>query len=394
MPSQNAAGLVAALLLAVSCCAAGQVGYLPTQCTASAAQPVACYEAGAYAGSTWTDLSGNNNSLSVSGSFSFTPIVAGSPSGGGGLFLGGNANAYRSTYSPTLSTTFTFAAWVWATPKSAGNVLFSVARSATNANGELQVWTNSFFDWNSKFGFNPTYAQNVARVPTAGTWQHIALVRSGTTAAWYLNGAPNGVVTGASVTYLGCVRMRCALLLAHFLLGRLRKRNPQPLVFGLLADATPRAAQHQPQPWLRPDVGAYVRLVLHWLLWAGRIAQHRCLCCRCGFPFRTNQPAVYSLAAFPSATFALATTAAASAAAAAFICSVPWLHHGSEWPCLPRACGLVRGDSAEHGVLGCCVVGYACAGCQRWWLGLFNCELLRLERRWLRCRCDWRVVRL
>ena len=213
MPLQLAAGLTAALLLAVARRAGGQLVYLPLQCTSSAAQPVACYEAGAYSGSTWTDLSGNGNSLALSGSSSFTPILAGSPSG---LYLGGNANAYRATYAPTLSTTFTFAAWVWATPNAAGNVLFSVARSTANVNGELLIWTNSFFDWNNNFGFNPTYAQNVARAPAAGTWQHIVLVRSGTTAAWYLNGAPNGVVTGASVTYMGCVCIRRALLLTCF----------------------------------------------------------------------------------------------------------------------------------------------------------------------------------
>ena len=221
MPSRTAAGLIAALLLAVVRPGGGQLGYLPAQCTSSAAQPVACYEAGVYSGSTWTDLSANGNSLALSGSSSFTPIVAGSP---GGLYFGGNANAYRATYTPVLSTTFTFAAWVWATPNAAGNVLFSVARSTSNVNGELLVWTNAFFDWNGNFGFNPTYAQNVARVPTAGTWQHIVLVRSGTTAAWYLNGAPNGVVTGASVTYRGCVRTRRALLLTCFRLARFRAR--------------------------------------------------------------------------------------------------------------------------------------------------------------------------
>jgi len=210
MPSRTATGLTASLLLSWAVLAGAQSWFLPAQCFTSVALPVACYEAGVYSGSTWTDLSAKGNNLTVSGTASFSPIIPGSPSG---LYLGGNANAFRGTYAPTLSTTFTFAAWVWVTPNAAGNVLFSVARSASNVYGELQVWTNAFFDWNNNFGFNPTYAQNVARVPTAGAWQHIALVRSGTTAAWYLNGAPNGVVTGASITYQGCVRKRLALLL-------------------------------------------------------------------------------------------------------------------------------------------------------------------------------------
>jgi hypothetical protein len=176
--------------------------YLPTACGSLSARPVACYESRTFSGSTWTDLSGNGNDLVLSGTFAFSALVPGSP---GGLYLSGNANAYRAQYAPTLADKFTYAAWVWAAPSAAGNVLFSVSRSSSAVNGELQIWTNAFFDWSGSFGFNPTYAQNAAVSPPAGAWTHIVLVRSGLTAYWYLNGAPNGVVQSAqgfSVPYL------------------------------------------------------------------------------------------------------------------------------------------------------------------------------------------------
>jgi hypothetical protein len=176
--------------------------YLPAQCGSLIARPVACYESRTFSGSTWTDLSGNNNHLALSGTYSFSALTPGAP---GGVYLSGNANAYSAQYAPTLASTFTFAAWVWATPGAPGNVLFSVGRSGS-LNGELQVWTNSFFDWSGgSFGFNPTYAQNAAVAPPAGAWSHITLVRNGLSASWYLNGAPNGVVQSAqgfSVPYV------------------------------------------------------------------------------------------------------------------------------------------------------------------------------------------------
>jgi len=149
------------------------------------------------------DQSGNGNDLALAGTFSFSAPSPGSP---GGLYLGGNANAYRALYSPALSTSFTFAAWVWTSPAASatGSTLFSVGRSVSSYNGELLISTNSFFDYAGSWGFNPSWVPNTAVAPPAGTWAHVVLVRSGLTAYWYLNGVANGVVPSAqgfSVTY-------------------------------------------------------------------------------------------------------------------------------------------------------------------------------------------------
>ena len=107
-----------------------------------------------------------------------------------------------------------------------------------------------------------------------------------------------------------------------------------------------------------------------------------------------DQSAIYSPTAFSTTTFALATTVAASAPAAAYLCSVPRMHCGCEWQRLPRACGLLRGNTAECRGVGRCAVSCACVRCKLRWLGFFLSQLLRLERCRLRCRYDGSGVRL
>jgi hypothetical protein len=84
-------------------------GYLPSACFGPKA--VACFEASAFSGATWSDLSGNGNHLSMTGTFNQSAVYS-VPSG---VYFGGNTFAYRATYAPSLAVDYTVMLWLYAT---------------------------------------------------------------------------------------------------------------------------------------------------------------------------------------------------------------------------------------------------------------------------------------
>ena len=176
-------------------------GRLTSLCFTTTAAPVACYEASNATSSTWPDLTGNGNTLTLSG----TNQSAVSPVASGIGFNGTTSFALDTSYGPaSLATNFTFMAWVWPTNVGVTNTLFTVSRSPTNVAGQASLLITaaamlSYVDYGSATGISGTSSNFVV----ANAWNHIALVRTGTTATFYINAVPSGTATsslGSAVT--------------------------------------------------------------------------------------------------------------------------------------------------------------------------------------------------
>lgn len=132
-------------------------------------------------GSTWTDLSSNGNTMTLNGN-SYV-----STGGGAVTFNGSSTYLYRSTFSGMTSSNWTAIYYIYAS--GIGGVIAQLNRSASSANQEYMLSMNTFWDYDSGYGYNgavPTTA-----ISSSG-WYQVAFVKNGTTATWYLNGAANG----------------------------------------------------------------------------------------------------------------------------------------------------------------------------------------------------------
>ena len=188
----------------------------------SSTSAVVCYDANyGVNGSTWQDLSGNANHLTLysygsnvaapASITSVTPVTAAAS----GVYLAGssgNGNGYFLNVGPTkpvyLGTTFTFIAWVYPLSAVGPPFLWSVGRDLITYNNQAAMQLNSFTDRTpSAVGFGSSIPSGsnaglTTNITVTSAWYHIAFVRTGLSGAYYLNGQPNGVVTAAtSVTY-------------------------------------------------------------------------------------------------------------------------------------------------------------------------------------------------
>ncbi len=105
--------------------------------------------------------------------------------------------------------TFTFAFWMYADSQS--GYLFEFAQ-AGSTNGPLAGYSGS--DFRLDFGMSSDAGKTSTTVPTAGVWHHVALVRSGSTASFYLDGALDksftGLVSTVPATNYPCIGSRSA----------------------------------------------------------------------------------------------------------------------------------------------------------------------------------------
>lgn len=132
-------------------------------------------------GATWTDLSSNGNSVGLNGN-GYTS------SGGGAItFNGSSSYLYRSTITGMSSSNWTAIYYIYAT--SIGGSIIQLNRSPSSANQEFVLSMNSFWDYDSGYGYNGAVPST--SIASSG-WYQVAFVKNGTTATWYLNGAPNG----------------------------------------------------------------------------------------------------------------------------------------------------------------------------------------------------------
>ena len=132
-------------------------------------------------GVTWTDLSSKGNTVTLNGN-SYTSLGSGAIT-----FNGSTTYLYRSTFTGMNSTNWTAIYYIYAA--SVGGVIAQLNRSPSSADQEYMLSMNSFWDYDSGYGYNG--AGPSTSITSVG-WYQVAFVRNGTTATWYLNGNANG----------------------------------------------------------------------------------------------------------------------------------------------------------------------------------------------------------
>lgn len=80
-----------------------------------------------------------------------------------------------------------------------GGTIIQLNRSGSSANQEFLLSMNSFWDYDSGYGYNG--AAPSTYITSAG-WYQVAFVKNGTSATWYLNGNANGTSSASiNATY-------------------------------------------------------------------------------------------------------------------------------------------------------------------------------------------------
>lgn len=168
------------------------------------------------ASTTWTDTSGNGNTLTASGS---TPTATTGFDGGANLaanFAGGSSQYLYITDAAQvgLDITGNITISLWVKPGNLSILKYYVSKWGASGNFGYTVYQNSA----NKFGFNlssdGTAGQTVTSNTTlaTGTWYHIVAVYDGVDMRIYVNGIldctpvayTSGIVNNSQGLYLGC----------------------------------------------------------------------------------------------------------------------------------------------------------------------------------------------
>lgn len=145
-------------------------------------------------GTTWTDLSGSGNHVTLSNTtFNSTLSTL--------TFNGTTSSGYRATYNMPPTTQMAAIAWVYIRGGYDGT-FFTLGLTSTNTNRAVGWCMHMFFDADGATGFSSTITRPLLKVNTPG-WYQLAFVKQDRTGTFYLNGQPNGTFTSDRiVSYL------------------------------------------------------------------------------------------------------------------------------------------------------------------------------------------------
>jgi hypothetical protein len=169
---------------------------------------------------TFLDSSTNNFTITRNGTVTQGSVTPYWPNGQWGNYFNGSSD-YLTTPSNTAfdfwAGSFTFECWFFPTGNLNNSVLFSTGSATTGANVGFFNNTNVYF--NSGGG-----SQVIGgTAPTLNVWNHIALTKSGSTFAVFLNGTrlgtstSTGYPTGNQVAYLGANSANNSQFIAGYL---------------------------------------------------------------------------------------------------------------------------------------------------------------------------------
>lgn len=146
-------------------------------------------------GTSWYDLSGNNNNGS------FVRTVTYTQTNGGELnFASKSYSSHPNSPSLQFGTIFTIQAWIRPTNLSARHSIFSTRLNASSGGFSLECGTNEA--GNNRIGVSGVgtwvYRSNNNVIPL-NAWSHVGYVRNGTAQTMYVNGA--AIIPASTVNY-------------------------------------------------------------------------------------------------------------------------------------------------------------------------------------------------
>jgi len=138
-------------------------------------------------GTTWTDLSGNNNNGTLTNGPTFS-----AGNGGSIVFDGTNDYVYKSLFPNSITTTLTFDVWVkFNDTGSPGRYIMSLGRDIGPSSGGLALLAYGFASASSGqilFEFGSGYGRvSSGIVPTTGIWYNLVVTTDGTNTRFYVN---------------------------------------------------------------------------------------------------------------------------------------------------------------------------------------------------------------
>jgi len=163
-------------------------------------------------GTTWSDLSDNNNNGTLTNGPTFNAGNMGSI-----LFDGTNDYAYQSLFANAITTTLTFDVWVkFSDAGSSGRFIMSLGRD-TGFNGGIALLAYGFSSASSGqiiFELGSGYGRvSSGIVPTIGIWYNLTVTTDGTNTRFYVN----SVLANTSSQTTGAVESSPGLSIGSYL---------------------------------------------------------------------------------------------------------------------------------------------------------------------------------
>ena len=142
-------------------------------------------------GTTWTDLSGNGNTGTLTNGPTFSAANMGSI-----VLDGTNDYIYRSSLSGFNSSTYTVLLWGKFVSVSSSGVLFSLGRSSGDADTEAQLYYNNsrlvYWDYAGSIAFNFI---NSSGTLSTNVYQYLGFTKNSTNGTFYIDGYSSGTGT-------------------------------------------------------------------------------------------------------------------------------------------------------------------------------------------------------
>ena len=142
-------------------------------------------------GTTWSDLSGNGNNLTLTNGPTFSAANMGSI-----VLDGTNDYIYRSSLSGFNSSTYTVLLWGKFVSVSSSGVLFSLGRSSGDADTEAQLYYNNsrlvYWDYAGSIAFNFI---NSSGTLSTNVYQYLGFTKNSTNGTFYIDGYSSGTGT-------------------------------------------------------------------------------------------------------------------------------------------------------------------------------------------------------
>lgn len=130
--------------------------------------------------------------------------------GGAALLCDGNGDYVSATSSTDWNFSGDYTVDFWVRFNSLGSAAFTTTSAICTNNDGTGSWSlclkgTASFHWSLYLGASP--AIEAASAPSAGTWYHVAIVRSGNTAYLYINGTSVGSVAESTTRANGVFKI-------------------------------------------------------------------------------------------------------------------------------------------------------------------------------------------